>query len=316
MIESGSKIILAKKPFIYPQNSNFKLAVWQEWVKNGGKTLQERPCEKYYESLSYHIDAPTFYQNKKEAILCFCEGASLRFDTFPDYFIHEIIPMFWDCWPRYWNVTEVWLRKHKVRTAIFTSSQTAEHFRLVFPQMNIFYCPEAIETNKYKAGKKLTKRDVDFLEFGRCCRVIDPTKIDSSINILSSRNEYGVLSTREDLIEALSNSKITIALTRQDNQPDIAQGIDTLTQRYWECMLSGVVIVGRAPQELIDLVGYDPVVPLEVENPSRQFLDILANIADYQELVDRNRESALKYGDWKLRIKDIQEKLTLIGYRI
>lgn len=307
------KIIKAKKPFIYSNNSNFKLAVWEEWVKAGGKTTGHRPLEKYYKSLAYHLDLPTLWMGDHVAILCFCEGASLRFDTFPDYLTHEIIPMFWDCWPAYWNTTERWFRKHKVKTAIFTSSQTADHFRGVFPQMNILHCPEAIETGMYKAGKPLRERSVDYLEFGRCSMVIDSTKLDSSIKVLSSRNEYGALSTREQLIDALADSKITIALTRQDNQPHIAQGIDTLTQRYWECMLSRIVIVGRAPQELIDLVGYDPVVPLNKENPSGQFSDILSHIEDYQPLVDRNREVALRMGDWTLRMAQVMAWLSAVG---
>lgn len=308
------KKIKAKKPFVYPNNSNFKLAVWNEWIKAGGETTGSRPLEKYYESLSYHIDLPTFVQKKKEARLCFCEAASLRFDAFPDYLTHEIIPMFWDCWPGYWKTTEKWFRKHKVRTAIFTSSQTADYFRSVFPKMNILHCPEAIETEKYKVGKHLKDRATDYLEFGRCSMVIDSSKLDSSIRVLSSRNEHGVLATREDLINALSDSKITIALTRQDNQPHIAQGIDTLTQRYWECMLSRIVMVGRAPQELTDLIRYDPVIPLDKENPSKQFMNILEHIEDYQELVDKNREVALRMGDWKGRMKDVMEWLGKAGY--
>lgn len=308
--------IKAVKPFVYPNNSNFKLAVWEAWTNVGGETTGNKPLEKYYESLSYHLDLPTIWKNKKEARLCFCEGASLRFDAFPDYLTHEIIPMFWDCWPDYWEPTEKWLRKHKVRTAIFTSSQTAEHFRNVFPKMNIIHCPEAIDTDKYKSGEVLKFRNIDYLSYGRCSTIIDSTKLSPSIKVLSSRNENGVLANREKLINALADSKITIALTRQDNQPNIAQGIDTLTQRYWECMLSRIVMVGRAPQELKDLIGYDPVIPLDINNPSDQFLDILEHIEEYQELVDKNRETALRMGDWKLRIMGIQKKLRSLGYTI
>lgn len=310
------KVVSAKKPFIYPNNSNFKLAVWEEWVNAGGQAVGDMTLAKYYKSMSYHLDLPTLWLDKKEVRLCFCEGASLRFDTFPDYLTREIIPMLWDCWPEYWDATEKWFRKHKVRTAIFTSSQTAEHFKGIFPEMNILHCPEAIETHKYRVGKPLKDRSIDYLEFGRCCTVIDSAKLAPSIKVLSSRNEYGALATREQLIEALSNSKISIALTRQDNQPDIAQGIDTLTQRYWECMLSGVVIIGRAPQELIDLIGYDPIISLDKENPSRQFAEILNRIEDYQGLVDTNRRSALEFGDWEGRIKMVQEWLRCCGYEV
>ena len=97
---------------------------------------------------------------------------------------------------------------------------------------------------------------------------------------------------------------------------ELEEGIDTLTKRYWECMLSGVVILGRAPQELIDIIGYDPVVHLDLDNANAQILDILSHISDYQELVNRNRKSALEHGDWKLRIKQIQRILTELGYMV
>ena len=79
------KKVKAVKPFIYENNSNFKLAVYQKWKECGGGVVPSRPLEKYYERLAYHLDLPTLYQNSKEARLRFVEGASLRFDTFPDY---------------------------------------------------------------------------------------------------------------------------------------------------------------------------------------------------------------------------------------
>lgn len=52
------KIIKAVKPFIYQNNSNFKLAVYQKWEECGGSVVSLRPLEKYYERLSYHLDLP------------------------------------------------------------------------------------------------------------------------------------------------------------------------------------------------------------------------------------------------------------------
>lgn len=310
------KTVKAVKPFIYDNNSNFKLAVYQKWKECGGGVVPSRPLEKYYERLAYHLDLPTLYQNSKEARLRFVEGASLRFDTFPDYLGYEIIPVIWDCWPRYVDGMARWFKKHHVRTAFFTSSQTAERMRKLCPQVNIFHLPEAIETELYHAGKPLSERSIDYLEFGRCSRILDSTQFDKSINVLSSRNERTGLKTRVQLADALADSKITIALTRLDNQPELAEGIDTLTQRYWECMLSGVVILGRAPQELIDIIGYDPVVHLDKDNANDQILGILEHIEDYQELVDRNRQRALEHGDWKVRIEWMMGVMKKQGYEV
>lgn len=309
------KRVVAVRPFDL-HDSNFKIPIYEEYVKAGGKGIGYRPMEKYYRSLAFHIDLPTLWQNRNEVRLRFVEGASLRFDTFPDYITHEVIPMFWDCWPQYWKTTELFFKKHKIRTAFFTSSQTAEHFRQVFPKMNIFYVPEGIVASNYHAGNPLKDRTIDYLEYGRCSRVIDSTKLDKSINVLSSRTDYDKLIGKDRLSDALADSKIVVALTRNDNQPEIAEGIDTLTQRYWECMLSGVVLLGRAPQELIDIIGYDPTVHLDLGNYKSQIKDIIANIDDYQSLVDKNREYALKFADWSFRAEVIKKHLTDIGYSI
>ena len=303
------KIIKSVKPFVYKNNSNFKLAVYQAWKEIGGKYVSERPYEYLYESLAYHLPLPTIFQSKKEARLRFVEAANLPFDTFPDYLCYEIIPLFWDCWPRFFGKVSAWMKRHHVRTAFFTSSQTAGRMRELCPEIQIYHLPEAIETNLYKEGKDLTKRKYDFLEFGRCCNYVDTSYLSHKICILSSRNE-------QMLIDALADSKITICLPRRVNQPEIAQGIETLTQRYWECMLSRVIIIGKAPKELVDILGYNPVVDLDKEHFSEQVEDILANLGDYQKLVDRNRETAMKLGDWKCRIAQMRETLSELGYEI
>lgn len=310
------KIVKAVKPFIYENNSNFKLAVYQKWKECGGKVVSPRPLEKYYKRLSYHIDLPTVSQSLNEARLRFVEGASVRFDTFPDYLGYEVIPIIWDCWPRYVDGMARWFYKHRVRTAFFTSSQTAERMRNLCPQVNIFHLPEAIEIEIYHAGKPLIERSIDYLEFGRCSRILDSSMFDERIKVLSSRNEKSGLATRGQLVDALANSKITLALTRLDNQPELAEGIDTLTQRYWECMLSRVVIIGRAPQELIDIVGYDPIVHLNLNHANEQILDIISHIEDYQPLVDKNRATAERLGSWDVRIAWLMEVLEQLGYEV
>ena len=311
-----TKIVKAVRPYWYKMNSNFKVAPYLAWMESGGICIDSRPLEKFYEGLSYHLDLPTIAHNKKEARLRFVEAACLRFDTFPDYLFYEIIPVIWDCWPSFWETIEKFFRKHNVKTAFFTSSQTADHFKSVFPTCNIFHLPEGIDTQIYKPGKPLRERSIDYLEYGRCSCIVDSAKLDDSINVVSSRNELNGLATREDLVNALADSKITIAMTRLDNQPEIAEGIDTLTQRYWECMLSGVILLGRAPLELINFIGYDPTIKIELDNVNMQIKYILSHIENFQDLVDRNRSVALQKGNWSGRIKTIMQQLTLWGYKI
>jgi hypothetical protein len=105
--------------------------------------------------LAYRYALPCIKQSREEAHLRFVEPVSINFDTFPDTAFYEIIPMIWDCWPCYFEKMCTWIKKHKIRTAIFTSSQTAERMRERFPDMNIMFCPEGIDVSCYKEGRVL-----------------------------------------------------------------------------------------------------------------------------------------------------------------
>ena len=70
-------------------------------------------------------------------------------------------------------------------------------------------------------------------------------------------------------------------------------------------MLSRIVMVGRAPKELINLIGYNPVIDWDGNDASPLVSDILGNIGKYQDLVNRNYETAKKMASWEMRMKDI-----------
>lgn len=208
------------------------------------------------------------------------------------------------------------MEKHQVQTAIFTSKQTAEQMQERFPRMNILHCPEGIDTSKYAEGKLLKDRSIDVLEFGRSNEKVLKSAFPSSVDHVCTKQNGQFVFSNEELYAALRDAKITIALPRSITQPEIAGDIETLTQRYWENMLSRIVMVGHAPQELIDLIGYNPVIEMDFENPIEQIANILSHIEDYQDLVDKNREVALKMGDWKLRMKQVVQFLKDCDYEI
>lgn len=253
---------------------------------------------------------------KTEARLRFIEPVSLRFDTFPDYALHEVVSMVWDCWPCYFEETCQWLEKHHVRTAIFTASQTAERMRKRFPEMNILCITEGIDTFLYKEGKLLKDRSIDLLEFGRSNERVFKSALPSTVNHVCTRQGGRFIYTNEQLFAAMGDARITLCLPRCDTQPERAGDIETLTQRYWEAMLSRMVIVGRAPRELTDFLGYNPVITLDPTDPNAQIADILAHIDDYQPLVDKNRQTALAQADWTLRMGQIKNWLSSLGYTV
>ena len=81
-------------------------------------------------------------------------------------------------------------------------------------------------------------------------------------------------------------------------------------------MLSRCIIVGRAPGELIELIGYDPVINVDWKNPEKQMEMILNNLEEYQALVDRNYAVALEKAPWSSRIADLIKILNDEGYTL
>lgn len=109
---------------------------------------------------------------------------------------------------------------------------------------------------------------------------------------------------------------MTIALPRSITQPEIAGDIETLTQRYWECMFSRMVMVGHAPQELIDFIGYNPVIELgDKISAEEQIADVIEHIEDYQSLADKNYETAERLGSWDGRMKWLMGELSNLYYQ-
>lgn len=323
-MESNKKTIKAVAPFAHPGFLNFKQAPFAAWVRNGGQVAEEHYPPRWMHGAAYRWELPTIWKSGKEARLRFVEPVSLSFDSFPDYARYEVVPMFWDCWPGYFENTCLWLRKHNVKTAVFTSRQTAERMQERFSgedkewqKINVIWCPEAVDGELYQKGKALKDRSIDLLEFGRsndkvvCSKKLAGVKIDGApLQHVCTKQNGKFIFTNEQLYEAMGDAKVTIALPRSMTQPEIAGDIETLTQRYWECMFSRIVIVGHAPQELVDFIGYNPVIELRDDISAEDLIaDVLENIENYQSLVDKNRETAEKLGSWNVRMKWLMEEL-------
>ena len=82
-------------------------------------------------------------------------------------------------------------------------------------------------------------------------------------------------------------------------------------------MVSRMVMVGHAAQELIDLIGDNPVIELSDNiSAEEQIADVIEHIEDYQVLVDKNRATAGRLGSWDVRIAWLMEVLEQLGYEV
>ena len=310
------KIVKAIPPYMYKGASNFKYYPCEAWEKIGGKVSRNFYPPQFLHSLIYRITLPSIFKNKREARLRFVSGYSIQFDTFPDYAFYEVIPLIWDCWPKQVESVAAFFRKHQVKTAIFTSSQTADVFRDLFPKMNIQTITEGIKIDLYSPGNVLSDRKIDILEIGRKDGNFFKTPLPEGINHIKTGNFARTFQSDEEFRAALADTKVTVTVPRCDVNPETAGNIETLTQRYWECMLSRIVMVGRAPKEFINLIGYNPVIDWDGNDASPLVSDILGNIGKYQNLVNRNYETAKKMASWEMRMKDIMIYLKNKGYSV
>ena len=310
------KIVKAIPPYMYKGASNFKYYPCEAWEKIGGKVSRNFYPPQFLHSLIYRITLPSIFKSKREARLRFVSGYSIQFDTFLDYAFYEVIPLVWDCWPKQVESVAAFFRKHQVKTAIFTSSQTADVFRDLFPKMNIQTITEGIKIDLYSPGNVLSDRKIDILEIGRKDGNFFKTPLPEGINHVKTGNFARTFQSDEEFRAALADTKVTVTVPRCDVNPETAGNIETLTQRYWECMLSRIVMVGRAPKELIDLIGYNPVIDWDGNDASPLVSDILGNIGKYQDLVNRNYETAKEMASWEMRMKDIMIYLKNKGYSV
>ena len=335
------KTVKAVAPYIYPGGINFKHKPYEAWVRLGGQVAPAHYPPRWLHGWAFRYEIPTWGgsivqkfrsskvlramlsngQNSEQILNChrearlrFVQPVAIKFDTFPDYAIHEVIPFFWDCWPDNYDETADWLRRYEVRTAMFTSSQTAEVMQRRFPDINILYVPEGIDVKEYGGGLSLKQRENPLYEIGQGRRCFLKTHYPEDYERISILPANGLLPDKESFIRALCEAKVTVTFPRCDMMPEETGGIETLTQRYWEAMLTRSVIVGRAPKELIELIGYNPVIDMDKTHPIGQIENILAHIEEYQPMVDKNRETALKMGDWNVRMTWVADWLDSCGY--
>lgn len=252
----------------------------------------------------------------QEALVVLC-GAHPNYSAWPLMYTHELIPIIWDCWPKYHRTTINSIKQSKIKTVFCTSSQTCDLIKHELPNTNVYWLPEGIDIDSYRRGPLLRERTIDVLELGRQLQELHQSLVVSSntyhINHLYSKQGELLFKDFTELTKGLSDAKITICYPRCDTHPEMAGNIETLTQRYWECMLSGTLIVGRSPRELIDFCGYNPVVELN-RNSAEEIVHILENIEAYQSIADKNYEYARCHASWKSRMPYLKEKLMDLGY--
>ena len=238
---------------------------------------------------------------------------------FPHCYFAQTICYIFDCWPALYRRWEKFFRRHRMRLAVFSARQSAEHFQKVLPDMESIWLPEAVEPATYDGHKPLEQRAIDVLELGRRSdqyhdKIVAPIAKSGRVHRFQSAPGRIIFATREELVRGLGDAKISICFPSSMTHPQRSGEVETVTHRYFESMASGCIIIGHAPSELVDLFGYNPVIEADMSDPVRQLETILRQPESQAALVARNRTRLLEVGTWDARVRTMLELLAARGY--
>jgi hypothetical protein len=222
----------------------------------------------------------------------------------------ELIPYCFDCWPAGYGRWTSFFRRHRVRLAFFSARQSAEYFSRTLPRMRSYWMPEATDPDEYSPSAPLARRDIDVLELGRKNdtfhdRIAPPLAQRGHSHLFERIKGEIIFPTRRGLIDGLGRTTISVCFPCSQTHPERSGTVETVTHRYFQSMASRCVVLGHAPQELVDMFGYNPVIEVQQGNELQQVLHVLEHPDRFQELVDRNYRRVLEVGSWTIRVQSM-----------
>jgi len=216
-----------------------------------------------------------------------------------------------DSWTHDNAINENAFRSFKIDIAFISIRKAVEYFNsLQIPFFRAYWMPEAITLNSYQQ-LDYPEKDIDFLQYGRRWEWIHERllafcaskglRYEHPLNCSTDKSQF---STRGELLAALARSKIAICVPKTVTHSDIYD-LPTVTTRYFECMASKCLILGHAPEDLIDLFGYNPVVEADYSDPMGQLEYLRHHYKEYLSLIEKNYCITQEKHQWRNRIVDM-----------
>lgn len=218
-----------------------------------------------------------------------------------------------DAWPSYYPYITRFINDFKVDYVFVSSEQSAWNLNRIIGKKNVYWIPEGVNPGDYQF-LPVENRDIDVLSFGRKYedfhnKIAEPL-MQEKINYLYSSANEKIFNNTESFIEGLSRTKISICFPTSLTHPQRAGNIETMTNRYLQSMASKCLVLGKAPDEMIRLFGYNPVVDADFNHPVQQIKDILDNFGQYTELIEKNYRNVVMNHAWINRWEKISEILS------
>ena len=220
-----------------------------------------------------------------------------------------------DAWEKDHEKITTFVRDFGIDYVFVSSSQAAERLNRLLGQSKFYWIPEGINPSEYKYVS-FEKKDIDVLALGRRYddyhhAIVSFMEKNHYVYLYEKEKGNIIFPTRDEFIDGLARTKISICVPSNITHPDRAGDIETMTIRYLQSMISKCLIVGRAPKEMIELFGYNPVIEIDETRLSEQLNDILKNYADYVSLIEKNYRQVIQHHTWKNRWQQIKDIYTL-----
>lgn len=303
------------------ENQILQHTAWKA-IKSPNKYLRWLYDKCIFEKLSYrqfNFDLPFF--NSKKYLFALISGTEYS-KIFLQYSFKanfKVLYMF-DPWPTVNRLNENALRSYKINIAFISAKDAVEYFNsLNIAGFKAYWIPEAVNSDSYKYYT-FSDKSIDIIQYGRqwdwLHNKIEPFCKEKNITYAYPNDKNFIKSqfkTRNLLVEALAKSKIAVCVPRNITHSDQVGNLTTLTTRYFECMSSKCLIWGKAPQELIELFGYNPVIEIDLNKPEEQLFDLIDNYKAYIPLIEKNYRNVIQNHQWKNRIEDMLEILSHVN---
>jgi hypothetical protein len=212
-----------------------------------------------------------------------------------------------DAWPENHHLIFQALDSFPVKNIFVSSSAITEMLQKRNKKCNFIWMPEGIDTDQYKF-RAYKNKDIDIISIGRKYKKYEEM-VSGILDSQGKKYAFDDFSTRQSFIDALSRSKISICIPRCIIDPEHTNGVPTMTIRYLQSIASKCLILGSAPQEMIDLFGYNPVIEIDNNDPQKQIIDILDNFDAYIPVIERNYEHVKQHHTWFHRFQEIKKYL-------
>jgi hypothetical protein len=218
-----------------------------------------------------------------------------------------------DAWPQYYDQITAFAKSYKLDSLFISSRQVAESLqnKLVCP---VFWVAEGVDPTAYRYYDYEGK-DIDVLEFGRYYQIYHNT-IQDCLARAKKTHHYEqkkgeiIFRTRAAFVDGLARSRISVCVPSSITHPKRAGGIETMTVRYLQSMASKCLIIGKAPEEMLDLFGYNPVIEMDMRDPCGQLFEILDHYERFIPLIERNYLEALTNHTWDGRWQTIVDLIS------